>query len=161
MTYCLDTTRSHPISITNITCLEPINQIILKEGGRNTPFSNDQIALNLDQVEVNSGRAQLRQTMDFCFGISQNGQNRQVVLTELKLRVVNPRTIGRSDVEGKVVGSISILRRDIDIYATYYFVFQQNKIQQARRHFAFLFNNNPRSPYKTILLSDLLDYHFN
>jgi hypothetical protein len=161
MNYCNITTRNHPVSISNNTCLESINNIVSREGGPNGTFQSNQIGLNLDMVEHNSRRAQLRPTMDFCFGISQNLRNQQIVLTELKLNVDKPRKITRSDIEDKVNGSIVILTRAISIHQVYYFVFRPDNHEQARRHFASLYNNNPRSPYKTTILADLFNTFFN
>jgi hypothetical protein len=156
MNYCHITTTNHPLALNNKSCLERIHYIVLREGGNNSPFKKQHIGLNLDNIERNAKRAQLRSTMDFCFGIStDNLRNKQIVLTELKLSVVNPRNIGKNELVDKVNGSVAILTRCETIYPEHYFIFRDNLKEQARRHFQSLFTNKPRIPYQPIKLDEL------
>ena len=155
MKYCEITTKGHPLSLNHKTCLEIIDQIIIREGGNSRLFGTNSVALNLDMVERSHRPHQMQSTVDFCFGVSQNLKNRQIVLTELRLRVNNPKTIKKSDLVDKVNGSINLLSREIPIYKEFYFIFKNDQKEVARSHFRLLFYNKPNTPYIPLKLNDL------
>lgn len=161
MKYCQTTTKLHPISLSNKSCLEQIDQIITREGGNPRLFGSMHIGLNLDMVERNNRPHQMRSTVDFCFGISQNLKNKQIILTELRFRVNNPKTIKKTDIIGKIDGSIELLSRDIPIYNRYFFIFNDNQKEVARSHFRLLFNNKPNNPYTPLKLNELHELFFS
>ena len=160
MKYCETTTKEHPLSLNHKTCLEQINQIIKREGGNSSLFGTTSLALNLGMVEISLRQHQPQTTVDFCFGISNNLKNRHIDLTELKLRVNNPKTIKKSDLVDKVNGSINLLSREIPIYKGYYFIFKNDQKEVARSHFRLLFYNKPNTPYIAFKLDELYTLFF-
>jgi len=160
MHYCKITTENHPLSVNHKDCLEQINQIVEREGGRNNSFNTDLVALNLDLVERKNSPDQPRPTMDFTFGISKDLKNPNMVLTDLKLNHKTPKTIRRRDLVDKVDGSISLLNRDVTIYSEYFFVFKDNLKEQARSHFRSIFSGRTNLIFVPIKVSELRDKFF-
>jgi hypothetical protein len=161
MKYCELTTKGHPLSVRNSSCLEPITNIIRREGGRSSSFTNAQVALNLDAVERNSRPAQPRATMDCTFGIANRRRSTAMVLIDLKCNhKISPKHITRTDLQSKVAGSISILDWYVKIFPEYYFIFSDNLKEQARSHFRLIFLGKPRINYIPLTIQELYNKFF-
>ncbi len=160
MNYCQLTTESHPLSLKHKDCLKGINEIILEEGGKNKIFEH-QTALNLDKVEIKLKHPERRATMDMSFGISVDTKNPKMVLVDFKFNHKSAKTLGKSDLENKMNGSIDLLSRDIQIFNEYFFIFSDYLKNEARSHFNRLFAGRPNCKYIPLKLTELKEMFFN
>jgi hypothetical protein len=160
MKYCKTTTNSHPLALKHNDCLKGINEIVLKEGGKNGIFEHHQIALNLDDVEVKLKHPERKATMDMSFGVSVDTKNPKMVLVDFKFKHKSAKTLGKHDLEAKIDGSIALLSRDIDILNEYFFIFNDSLKHEARSHFNRLFAGRSNR-YIPLKLTELKEKFFN
>jgi len=130
MKYCQETTKSHPLAISNSNCLQKINDIIKNEGGNTFPFNANDIALNLDKVVIEKHLQNLC-SMDMTIGISQNNA-KKMLLIEFKLNYRVPKNISGKECKRKIQDSIKLLGQEIAISNTPIFIFKTNLLSQAK-----------------------------
>ncbi len=156
--YCVSTTKSI-ISQFQSTCLQDINQIIVSEGGKNPPFTKE-IAVNLDQYEVENAKKSKRNryhTMDMVFAVIDHN-SKYIILTELRLKYRNVNNLRKSELVQKINDSKQIIGYSITFFSTYYFIFKNNLVQQASNKLRRLFLN--KSNYVAINIYDLKSKFF-
>ncbi len=161
--YCEKTTSGHSVFQHNPDCQCAIKHLIKAEGGKGNLFKYDR-ALNLDKVEEKLAQKEKRRgkkkTMDVFWGVSENEINGKAALIEFKFNVKNPKNLKKTELEGKVKGSMIIIGTEIPVYNKYCFVFSPGVHQQAIYQFHRLFNGNPNSPYKAITEKELHELYW-
>ncbi len=82
----------------------------------------------------------------------------EMLLVELRFNYQNLKNLKKSDLEGKVRGSVALLPNNV-IHTEYLFIFQPNLVAEARRRLARM---NPVIPnnYKTMDLDKLKETYF-
>lgn len=146
MPYCEQTTLNHSLSKKYPAQLEPINDLFTSEGFRQRRLFDSEKAINLDKIEREQARGKHspKPTMDFAVGISNEGKNAQIVLTELKLRVDNPHNITRKEIEDKIKHSTELLSHEPQICQKKYLLFRQELLAVAKSRVARLYGNPPK-----------------
>jgi hypothetical protein len=134
--YCLETTENHPLSEQYKSCLELLDDITKQESDKKikTPFFNE-MALNLDAVELAKNKSSRNSTMDVGFGV-QERVNRKInafILCEYKLNCKSINNIHEKDLIKKVNGSRILLGSEIPIDSKYLFIFK-SKIKSTAIH---------------------------
>ncbi len=123
--YCEKTTSGHSVFQHNPDCQCAIKHLIKAEGGKGNLFKYDR-ALNLDKVEEKLAQKEKRRgkkkTMDVFWGVSENEINGKAALIEFKFNVKNPKNLKKTELEGKVKGSMIIIGTEIPVYNKYCFV---------------------------------------
>jgi hypothetical protein len=162
MQYDRPTTESHPLSQDYPKCVNILGSVILAEGGSCiSNLGDDIMVLNLDNVAIAQKASNIVSTMDVTFGITnESGRNAKMVLVDFKFRQKNVENIGKSDLEDKVKGSVSLMGSTPPILPQYYFVFPPKLKNQAISRIARLFSNRPNIPYKSVDIDDLLAIYF-
>lgn len=132
--YCKISTEQSTITAENPDCLVDYNSLLTQEGCNiNTPFSNNEVVINLDKVEANiaiqQGRAPSK-SMDSAFYVMYEGK-RKVVLVEYKFNNTSFYSIRKKDLEGKVLGSSNNFPPESSIYHNYYFIVHKEFYQEA------------------------------
>ena len=131
MKYCQKTTKSHPLAISNSYCIQKINDIIKIEGGNTFPFSEDNVALNLDKVVKEKHLHNFR-SMDMTIGVSQNNV-KKMLLIEFKLNYKVPANISEDECKRKIQNSKTLLGQEIAISNTPIFIFKTAHLNKAQR----------------------------
>lgn len=144
MNYSNQVTSDHPLA----SRYQKLIDVILKnEGARTTPFGVE-VAIDLDQYEIETNRGVNRDnTMDFTVGLT----NRQMLLVEAKLRVKKPENLSKNELERKIIHSKDILiEHGVPIAKEKVFLFNEDVIRQARYYISRLFQNNTNLRIYTI-----------
>jgi len=163
MKYSKATTLDHPISKQYLGCLTDYNQLISDEGYSFGPvFTNNEIILNLDLVEtqysVKLNRLEKNKSMDSAFCVS-NDDSKKIVLVEYKFNKADFKSLRLVDMEGKVAGSTEILSNHMPIHYHYYFVVQNDLIQEAVNRF-YRMNPNPGRRYLAVSIDWIKETFF-
>jgi len=142
MKYCPNTTINHPFALTHNICLTDINTLIVAEGyqGIIPLFTNSEVVINLDWAEkilANiEGRNEKNKSMDMAFGMKNIiGTKIQMLLVELKFNVKDVYSLKKSDLEGKVNGSSTLLGDSPPIYQRFIFIVKPEHLQEAISRF--------------------------
>lgn len=164
MKYDKQKTINHPISITYSCCIQDFNEVVkeednvLKAKQYTCVFLSSVEVLNLDcvkdkQYPIEIGKERPK-SMDISFAISENDRT-EMILVDFKLNIEGKKLNGikKIDLEGNVNDSISFLGNSTPIHDQYIFVFQLNKVQQARNR---LQRMHPKIPNNYIAM-DLLE----
>lgn len=157
MKYDRTLTLNHIKSMQHPACLIDFNSLIVKEGfNANLPvFENGIDVLDLDCVErvlaASAGRNQ-NKSMDCTFAIKDD-TNAELLLVEFRFNYQNMKNLTRTELIGKVQGSLSALGTSMNVHQNYVFIFQSNLKQQAINR---LFRMNPRVP-SSFLAKDIFE----
>lgn len=168
MEYNKNKTISHPIAIQHPCCIQDFNEVIkneddtLKTKQYSCIFISSVEVLNLDcaknkEYPIGMGKERPK-SMDITFAISENDKA-EIVLVDFKLNIVNPNTLKKEDLEGKVNDSMLFLCNSIPIHNQYIFVLQPNKVQQARNRLQRMLPKIPNN-YIAMDLSELINKYF-
>lgn len=159
MKYSKQATEDFARQIGKEECLEPIDQLILKEGctDQNISLNSNELILNMDCVEGKVASAEKRQpnkSMDSAFiAENQDGTNQHIVFVEYRFNYSNLSNLKKADLFGKVAGSSAALSHSANIYTNNYFVFNSDIKQQAISRFNRM---NPAMPQHYVAL-DMYD----
>jgi hypothetical protein len=155
MIYSKEVTKSHQLAGKYKQAITPLNELLIKEGLKRTPFTLEEV-LDIDKIEImyKTGCGSRQETMDFCMGLCCN----QMLLVEAKFRVSQPRNIKKNDIENKIRYSITLLGQDTPVAKEKVFLFSPDTVDLARRYLARLFNNNPR--LKVYTVNEFKDSYF-
>jgi len=159
--YCEESTKAHFLAHAFPKQLQQINELLKEEGAKHTLFKKE-CAFNLDKIENELASREKRDkhsTMDMaCFVIKS--KKKQVLLTEIKLKVKNERNIGAEELKQKIAGSKRVLSKDtnIQIHQTYLFIFKDKLIQRAKNRIRNLFADNPN--YKVLSINEFYQVYF-
>lgn len=147
MIYSKKVTTSHSLCLRYRQAIALLSTLLKEEGSKKN-FFTDELVLNLDTVEILIKRScgSREETMDFCMGLSSN----QMLLVELKLRVLEPKNLKRKDLENKIRYSKCLLGEEISVSREKVFLFNDKVIEVARRNLSRLFNNNPNLKVYTV-----------
>jgi len=166
MFYCVNTTESHTFHRSYPHCYERMKDVAEEGGCKTSPFTNEK-CLNLDKLEIELARKEgrsLRSTMDIAFGVSifdaKAGtiKKRTLVLCDYKLRVRSPRNLGKKELDSKISGSKAILGQSLPICQSNYFVFTNDKKEEAYNHLRRLYSNKKTAIALTI--TELAELYF-
>lgn len=168
MKYCKITTISHPVSLSHNECLEHISNILQRESTECIDctfpiFDKENTVINLDKTEAIKAEIEKRtrnKSMDFAFGIvDSNSTVKEILMIELRLNYKNPNNLSKTELEGKVSGSISILKDNIPIHNKYIFIFKTSQISEAENR---LFRMRPsiNSNYIVMDVDKLKEMYF-
>lgn len=157
MRYSNDKTLALATEIGRTDCLKDLNQMISHEGftGALPFFGNSEIVLDMDCVEGKLASYEKRipnKSMDSAFVIS-NGKT-EILLVEFRFNYRNMKNLDKRELFGKVSGSRNaLISSTLNIQDNYYFVFDNNLKEQAKRRFR---NMVPSMPTHYIA-TDLID----
>lgn len=161
MKYCLQTTTNHPISQTYPRHIELLNETLASEGCKTILFK-DEKALNLDRVELSLSkeRKSPEPTMDIAIGLSRDGKDSRILLTEMKFRVSMPFNIRKDDIDKKISHSVSILSFQPPIYEQKVLLFDKRVIAQAKAHIARLYGKRPGNKIQVMTVEEFKKAYF-
>jgi hypothetical protein len=165
MKYSKQATVEFAKNINKEECLEPINQLVVKEGFCEEILLDDDILLiNMDCVEAKVASSQKKtfnKSMDSAFLTKDStGTKQEIVFVEYRFNYQNMKNLKKEELFGKVAGSTSALNTPPNIHEDYYFVFNSNLKQQAISRFNRM---NPAMPqhYKPIDMTDVKNLFFD
>lgn len=110
MEYSLIATQEHPYAS---GFGHNLNELVRKDEGTGI-FPNETIAISLDEVEKSLRKNQPSKTMDTALGIIKRGtakrpKNKRMLLCEFRFNYKNPGNISKTEIEGKVIYSKTLL----------------------------------------------------
>lgn len=142
-------------------CLVNLNHLISKEGClESMPFFNEKdIVLDMDCVESKIARSESRtnnKSMDCCFIAKDINNNEIIIFVEYRFNYKSMKNLKSKDLRDKKKYSTYNLKNIgyTNIHPNFYYVFDPNLKQQARRYFRSLYPSMP-SNFKAISISDL------
>jgi hypothetical protein len=145
MRYHKKTTISHPLSISHPQHIEQINTIIRNEGGTIFPFTNNEVALNLDKVKKNSTNNDINRmkSMDIVIGLNNTSGNSPLsLLVDFKLNCNGTKSISDGDYKDKIKHSkILLFGSGMPVHNKYVFIFKDSLINQSRSIISRILNN--------------------
>ena len=145
MKYCRQTTISHPLSISHPRHIEKLNTIIRNEGGTIFPFTNNDVALNLDKVKMNSSNKDISRmkSMDIVIPLNNtSGNNPLSLLVDFKLNCKGTKSLSDGDCKDKIKHSkILLFGSGIGVHNKYVFIFKDALINQSRSIISRVLNN--------------------
>lgn len=129
-------------------------------GGKNY-FNEDIISLDMDRYEKDQHKAQTGSTVDAVIGVEEfhkdHFSNSRQMFVELKLDVKSSKTLGKSECDKKVKGTLGILRDDHQIYPIVFFVFTDKIAPQMKSRF----DNWNRGSHPSLRLESVSVEQFN
>lgn len=166
MKYSLERTNFFANQIKHNNCLVDLNFFICKEGCLvNMPFFlNNEVALDLDEVERNTARVESRQqnkSMDSAFVVKNDLNNESIVLVEFRFNYRSMRNLKAKDLRGKKKFSSALIKNMgfTNIHTDFYYVFDSNLKEQARRYFRSLYPHIPNK-FKPVTIDDIKELYF-
>ncbi len=155
-------TIEHKLALKFSDSIENIHDIIVSEGGKNSPFKNqNQVCINIDKVEKNRAKKEKRnayKTMDTSFAISY-GKKNEMVLCEYKLNYKKPENISKSELDEKIKNSKDLLGNEPNIHSVYIFVFSTKIKSQALNKIRRL--NSNKKNFNVVDINELKELYFN
>lgn len=140
--YCEETLESHYISRNYSECIEPLRNLCIAEGAKKSPFSEEK-CINIDKVEsllAQKEKRNAQKTMDLSFGLN-NGQEKKILLCELRLNYKNVNNLRKSELDSKINYSKKLLGHQPPIFKPYFFIFKSTLKNQAYRVLRRLYFN--------------------
>ncbi|MCL2649444.1 MAG: hypothetical protein FWD60_00275 [Candidatus Azobacteroides sp.] len=161
--YCKNTTLNHNLAKENRDCIVRINVIVEEEGGGKCSLFKDEFeVLNLDKIEnklAQREKRNKRKTVDFIFGIEKAREPKNIVLTECKFNYKNVKNLDMTELDEKRKHSSSLLNYELQIFSTFYLLFQDKIYPEAYRKIR-RFNTDKRN-YEAVTIKKLKDKFFN
>lgn len=124
------------------SCLKEINAFIFKEGYIETLplFTSGEFIIDMDCVEAKICAIESRlynKSMDSAFTIiNDSSTDKKILLVEFRFNYEKMKNLDKRELFGKVSGSTNALKLFSDIIEEkYYFIFNSNLKEQARRRF--------------------------
>lgn len=166
MKYCLERTNYFANQIKYSNCIVDLNLFICREGcTENMPlFLNNEVAVDLDQVEKSVARNESRQqnkSMDSAFIVKNESNNESIVLVEFRFNYQSMKNLKAKDLRGKKKFSSKLIKEMgyTNIHTDFYYVFDSNLKEQARRYFRSLYPHIPNK-FKPVTIGDIKDLYF-
>lgn len=158
MNYCFENTEKFAHQMQCLHCLEFFNTLILREGYNGEdkmPFPDAHICLDMDNVEKTIAKTENRTTLNSSMDAAFVLDNNEVLLIEFRFNYQNLKNLNANKLKSKQFYSEQIAKNHgYTVHPNFYYVFESNMIEQARRRFR---NFNPQLPqvYKPITIQNL------
>lgn len=166
MRYSKLSTIRHGILIGFKECLTNLNALILKEGcpQKDCCFDPDVIVLDMDCVESKVARSENRtnnKSMDSMLMTKDPDGKDIAVFIEFRFNYKSMKNLRAKALRDKKKFSCKHLRQSgiNEIHDNYFYVFDPNLKEQARRYFRSLYPSMPNN-FKPITIRDLKDRFF-
>jgi hypothetical protein len=144
MKYCLDSTRSHPLSIRFPRYLKEINTIVRDEGGDEQLFDTE-VALNLDKVKENSENPDVKKlkSMDMIVAVRPTlTEEPSSLMVDFKLECRGTKGLKDGHCRDKIRHSkLLLFGSGVPVHNRFVFIFNNNLIQESRSVLSRVLNN--------------------
>ena len=146
MKYSKEQTIHLATLLNKTTCLQDINQLIVKEGcTEEIFFIHQEELLDMDCVEnqlAKEGQRNRFKSMDSALVVVQESDaTHKIILVEFRFNYQNMKNLTKVELFEKVAGSTNALENTLIIEDKYYFIFKADLKQQAINR---LYRMNPR-----------------
>lgn len=166
MNYSKISTIRFAINIGFKDCLTNLNNLISKEGCQEPlPFFEiDTLVLDTDCIESKIARRESRnnnKSMDSAFICKDASGNQIIIFAEFRFNYKSMKHLKAKDLRAKKKYSTKNFTNlgYNNIHDKYYYIFEPNLKQQARRYFRSLYPSMPNN-FKPITIADLKDLFF-
>ena len=177
MNYSKTETLNHFIAKNYPSCVKDLDMIIQTNDNQLKTKLNhfaEVIAIDLDAVQeeiaIRNKKDKDSSTDTFFVAIDAN-EKHKCILVELKLNVENPynyfnKNRNREDLKKKIIDSITLLGKTIDIHQEYYFVFKLYNLKGSpvldiAKRILFNVSQQNQQNYIALSLNDLKQRFFN
>lgn len=150
MKYSKEQTIHLATLLNKTTCLQDINQLIVKEGcTEEIFFIHQEEVLDMDCVENQlaiEGQRKRFKSMDSALVVVQESDDTpKIILVEFRFNYKKMSNLTKVELFEKVAGSTNALENTLTIDAKYYFIFNANLKQQAINRFRRMVPSMPHN----------------